>query len=153
MFRLTIETVNHKDQAYETLGDYGIKPDGTLWIKVSELGDWRYEFLVGLHEAIEFMLLKARGIFDPGKFTEDFDLKWEETLRFDGIGREYDEPGFDPRSPYRVEHTLADFVEHAVAVKLGVDIDEYYKAQEALYHSDDEDKVVMIEEFKEADED
>lgn len=144
MFKLRIETVPHQEQAYETLGDYGYDEDGTLWIKVSELGDWRYEFLVGIHEAIEFQLLRARGIKDPGKFTEAFDLLYEEEFaKGNPEATAYDEPGFCPSingitNPYLVEHTIADFIEHALAVKLGVNLEEYYKAQERLYHPKDE---------------
>lgn len=137
MFKLRIETVPHKEQAYETLGDYGFDVDGGMWIKVSDLGDWRYEFLIAIHEAIEFSLLKARGIEDPGKYTEAFDVIWEERLRFDDIGKLVDEPGFDPRSPYIIDHTIADLVEHALLGKLGVDPMKYDEAMESVYHQDE----------------
>ena len=53
--KIVIETVDH--QRYPTAGDWQLKPDG-LHILLSRMSDRRYEFLVGMHEAIEAYLCK-----------------------------------------------------------------------------------------------
>ena len=55
--KIIIETVDH--QRYLTAGDWQLKPDG-LHIFVSRMSDQRYEFLVGMHEAIEAYLSNGR---------------------------------------------------------------------------------------------
>jgi hypothetical protein len=57
--KIVIETVDH--QRYPTAGDWRLKPDG-LHILVSRMSDQHYEFLVGMHEAIEAYLCKQAGI-------------------------------------------------------------------------------------------
>lgn len=118
--RILIETIPHAEQRYPTCGDYEDLPDGTLHIRVSELGDRRYELLVALHELVEAELVRARGI--PFKAIDDFDMN------FGGDG----EPGDDPRAPYHAQHKIASRVEFEMAYRLGVDWQAYDEAVEAL---------------------
>jgi len=90
--KIVIETVDH--QRYPTAGDWQLKPDG-LHIFVSRMSDQRYEFLVGMHEAIEAYLCKQAGISQV-------------------------EPGEDPNAPYHKEHKFASRVERMLAGQLGV---------------------------------
>jgi hypothetical protein len=59
--RIVIETIEHSNQRYPTVGDWQVKPDG-LHITVSKMSDPRYEFLIGMHEAIEAVLCQHTGI-------------------------------------------------------------------------------------------
>jgi hypothetical protein len=70
--KIVIETVDH--QRYPTAGDWQLKPDG-LHILVSRMSDQRYEFLVGMHEAIEAYLCKQAGISQVA--VDRFDQAYE----------------------------------------------------------------------------
>lgn len=118
--RILIETIPHAEQRYPTCGDYVDEPDGTLHIRVSEMGDRRYEFLVALHELVEAELVRFANF--PLKAIDDFDMN------FDGDG----EPGDDPRAPYYWEHQFATGIERRMATKLDVDWKAYNDAVDAL---------------------
>lgn len=119
--KIVIETILHDQQRYETCGDYWNDPDGTKQVRVSDLGDRRMEFLVALHELIEWALCEDRGIAEP-------DIK-----AFDEAHLDSDEPGALPDAPYRKEHAFAECIERLVARELGVDWAEYDARIEALF--------------------
>lgn len=116
MFKSNIETIPHSKQRYETIGDWKIDKAGNIKIKVSSLGDWRFEFLVGIHELIEVVLCRHRGI--TGQSVDEFDMSH----------LDLDEPGEDPQAPYHKEHMLAMDIERMLASELSVDWEEYSKA-------------------------
>lgn len=113
--RITIETVKHSGQRYETVGDYGGRFPYNFWIKVSRMKDWRHCFLVALHEMVEFSLCYHRGIKNRDITT--FDKRFE-ALREPG---NVEEPGNAPDCPYRAEHAFATRLERLMAKELGVD--------------------------------
>lgn len=118
--KVVIETIDHVDQRYDTVGDWTYEADGTLRIFVSNMGDDRYAFLVGVHEAIEAFLCKQKGI--TGAMVDIFDM---------GFKGE-DEPGDDPKSPYFHQHQFATAIELQLAAALDVDWDVYDKTIELL---------------------
>ncbi len=120
MINIRIGTVAHSHQRYDTVGDWHGNTPGNTSIVVSELSDWRYEFLVGLHELVEATLCQARGVTDEA--VTAFDKEY--------IGD--DEPGDDPRAPYFNEHMFATAVERMVASELGVSWDDYDAALKEL---------------------
>ena len=61
--RIVIETIPHSQQRLGAVGDwYFDRNSDTLHIKVSDLGDLRYNFLFARHEMDEAMLCMFRGI-------------------------------------------------------------------------------------------
>jgi hypothetical protein len=55
-----IKTIPHKDQRYVgTCGDW-YKSHGVNRIRVSDLGDWRMEACIAIHEMIEQVLCEIR---------------------------------------------------------------------------------------------
>lgn len=118
--RLVIDVILHEGQRYETVGDWIPITDYLTHVKVSALGDWRMEFLVGIHEAIEWALCKHRGISE------------EAVTAFDKAHPESAEPGDEPDAPYLAEHQFASKIERILAEALGVDWDAYDKAIESL---------------------
>lgn len=117
--KILIETIPHESQRYDTCGDWTfneIGDEGILHIKVSSLDNWKYEALVGIHEAIEAIICDARGIseFD----ITDFDINY--------IGK--GEPGDNKHAPYRKEHKFATKIERMLAKQLGVTWNKYDKA-------------------------
>lgn len=127
--KILIETVNHVQQRYPSVGDYFMDIDGTLRIKVSKMNDDRYEFLVAIHELIEEFLTRNRGITEE-EITA-FDLYYEKRREM-GLVPEDSEPGFDSSAPYRKEHTTATGIEMILASELGVDWKEYDRVVNSL---------------------
>jgi len=92
-------------------------------IVVSEMQNDDYEFLVMIHELVEFYLCKKRGISDEvvSGFDKGFELL-RETFP-DVIGLQ--EPGNMVSAPYNKEHLFATIIERMLAQELGVDWQKY----------------------------
>ncbi|HEY1250783.1 MAG TPA: hypothetical protein VGH97_06310 [Thermoanaerobaculia bacterium] len=117
--RIEIQTIPHGEQRYPTVGDYW-DGDDALQVRVSEMHDWRYVILVAVHEIVEAMLARYRGISESaiGAFDQAFEKKREQ-----GLVR--GEPGDAPDAPYRREHFFATNLERLLAAELGVDWEIY----------------------------
>lgn len=114
-----VHIIPHASQDYETVGDWRTDGRGDWVVRVSEMGDWRYHFLVALHEQIEMALCKARGVLE-GEVTA-FD-KGFEAARATTDDRE---PGDNVAAPYCLEHTFASRIERKMADEMGVDWADY----------------------------
>lgn len=119
-------TIPHKYQAYPTVGNYAWTEDGALVIFVSDMRNDAYEHLVFIHEFVEAILCRQRGVKleDIDAFDTAFEAK-----RVEG---NTDEPGHDPNAPYHREHVFAEKIEKLVAEEMGVDWDVYEKVVESL---------------------
>lgn len=126
--KITIETIPHSQQRYDTCGDWLFDDNGDLLIRVSELGDWRYEALVGVHELIEVLICKHRGISQEE--VDKFDINYLAAGRpHEG---EPDEPGDAKDCPCRAEHFAATTIERMLSSELSVDWWDYGTAVEEL---------------------
>lgn len=121
--RIQIETIPHDKQRYETVGDWFYDSNGVLHIKVSQMSDERYAALVAVHELIEVLLCKQHGVTQEQ--VDKFDMNWQPAK--DSLAPELDEPGDDPRAPYKNEHCVAMGIERILAAGLGVDWVTYEK--------------------------
>jgi hypothetical protein len=153
--KIIIETIPHKEQRYETVGDWqwikqheyraaniwnaeqhcthctgtlrenesigGECPDAppTLNIRVSQMSELRYEWLIAVHELVEALLCEKAGITPAD--VDEFDFAWQ---RIQAPG-EVTEPGNDPIAPYHRQHRFASIVEELMAMELGVDWSSY----------------------------
>lgn len=119
---VTIEVIPHKDQRYPTVGDWQWDENGNLKISVSDMDNWKYEMLVALHEMVEVLLCKDRGIrqVDVDRFDVQFEREREE-----GMQSADAEPGDSPDAPYRKEHFFATNLERLLAAELKVDWNDY----------------------------
>jgi hypothetical protein len=130
-----ITTIPHAGQRYDTAGDWKFAADSdsasgvSMHIRVSQLTDEDFEFLVGLHEQLEAYLCRKRGI--PEELVTAFDNLFE-AERAAGKHGPDDEPGDSRRAPYGKEHRFATRIERLVATELGVDWSAYGKAIAAL---------------------
>lgn len=116
--KIVIIPIPHKRQRYPTVGDWYFKK-GALHIRVSKMSDWRHEMLVAVHELVEVLLCKHRGI--TAAKVDAFDKAFEKARK---PGNE-DEPGDDPKAPYRKEHFFATNIEALLSAELGVDWAKY----------------------------
>lgn len=121
---VVMKVIPHAEQRYDTLGDYWMDPDGTWQIRVSDMGDWRYNFSVLLHEFIEFALITQHEVSE--KSVCDFDLAVPAESKY------ADDPGFDPAAPYHEEHVFSDAVERLIAPHLGMRIEDAWIAADKL---------------------
>lgn len=118
--KITIQTVPHHQQRYDTAGDWQYLDMFTLLISVSKLDDWKMEACLGFHELAEALICKWLNISQT--VVDDFDFA------FKGDG----EPGDAPDCPYRIPHRVASAVEYILALALEVDWAAYEARLNAL---------------------
>lgn len=118
--KITIQTIPHSDQRYDTVGDWIFDAQGNLEITVSEMGNDNFAFLVGIHEAIEAWLCRHDGV------------KEEDVSAFDQAFEGAGEPGDDPDAPYREQHFIATSIERILSQAIDVDWADYGTAVDAL---------------------
>ena len=123
MLDIKIRTIADQLQRYNTVGDYQTDEDGSELFSISDMGDARYEFLIAIHELVESMLCKERGITEAA--IDAFDTAYEANRPEGDITSE---AGDDPAAPYNKEHVFATKIEWMVAEELGVDWDVYCQA-------------------------
>lgn len=124
--QINIEVIPHNNHRYETVGDYWVDEAGVQQVRVSDMGDKRYEFLVALHELIELTLCEQRGIKEED--ISAFDIEFEKNRK---PGNE-EEPGDQPEAPYHKEHVFAECLERLMARELGVNWQKYTDAVMSL---------------------
>jgi hypothetical protein len=141
---ILIQTIPHSEQRYNSIGDYissepGMESKveltpGKVIISVSDLGDWRKELCVAIHELFEV----ATACWQQGIKDETivkFDKAYEE-LADKGLVPEDSEPGDSPDAPYHAYHKMATMIEYATLVSLGVTEAEYEEAMLELWRPD-----------------
>lgn len=123
-----IEVVEHRNQRYPTSGDWQFDQiTEELTIRVSRLGNWRYEMLIAVHELVEFVLCRDRGINEMD--VDKFDLGFEARRSFEPLE---DEPGDMVSAPYRDEHCFAMGIERLLCSALKISWKNYEDAVERL---------------------
>jgi hypothetical protein len=121
MFNVTIRTIPHSEQRYETVGDWQYdKTNERHVITVSELGSWKKEALIAVHELVEMILCHHNVVIEQE--VDDFDIQHPEL----------NDPGDDARAPYQREHCYATAVERMLCAALGIQWEEYEKTIAAL---------------------
>jgi hypothetical protein len=117
---ITIETVPHGKQRYDTCGDWQIDPSGNITIRVSKMGDWRMEAAIAVHELVEALLCR------------NDDVSQEQVDHFDTGFRGEDEPGDAHDAPYARQHCFATAVERMLIAAFGLSWASYEATVEAL---------------------
>ena len=123
---VVIDIIPHKQQRYETVGDWKRDKNGTLVIKVSDMGDKRYAMLVAIHELVETLLCEHDGVKEED--VTAFDIAFEKKRKPGNV----DEPGDDRKAPYRRQHCIATAVERLLCAELGIAWKDYDDAVNAL---------------------
>ena len=109
------KTIPHKKQRYDTAGDYWITKKGNWEIRISEMKA-DYEFMVLIHELVEFYLTQKKGITEP-------DIMYFDTHE----GKYSDDPGMMKSAPYHKEHMFATKIEKMICKQMGLDWEKYDK--------------------------
>lgn len=123
---ISVQVIPHADQEYETSGWFATDESGCLTVKVSDMGNRDYEFLVAIHEIIEAYLCQKRGITDE-EITA-FDIEFEAKRKPGDLS----EPGDSRDAPYASEHSTATAVERLMCASLGVSWQDYEQAVQRL---------------------
>lgn len=123
---IIIETIKHSEHRYSTCGDWFRDEDGNLRIKVSDMGNYDYEFLVALHELVEAWLCYNRNISEHE--VTNFDKEYE----LNRSPANHEEPGDSLDAPYRDEHCAATGIEKIMCSMLGIPWSAYESAVESL---------------------
>lgn len=126
MKQIVIEFIPHDHQRYETVGDWFFDAQGDLHIRVSDLGNFLFNFLVASHELVEVVLCMQHGVTQEE--VDKFDMEFELARQPGNV----DEPGDNMLAPYYSEHQLASGVERLLAAMLGVNWKEYERKVEEL---------------------
>lgn len=116
---ITVKIQPYKKMRYATIGDWVFNKRGDLLILVADLGNWRYNMLVAVHEIVEVLICKHRGITQNK--VDKFDMAYEKRRK----AGDFSEPGDDPKAPYSAEHGIATGVERILAALLGVSWKKY----------------------------
>ncbi len=116
---IKIKSIPHRKQRYETCGDYYHRW-GKWQFRISKINS-KYEFLILIHELVEWFLTQQRGITEEQ--ISNFDILFE-AKRSKGS---FDEPGHDKKAPYHKEHVFAEKIEKQLAKELKVDWKKYDK--------------------------
>lgn len=120
------------EQRFTTLGDWWESDAGNFAIAISEMPDWRHEFLVLIHELTEWAICQAKGV--PTADCDAFDAMWEKELG-QGLHGLEEEAGFDRRCPYRKGHVWGYRMERFFCFLLGASWKEYGLACDALVYT------------------
>lgn len=120
MRRMLFATVTHEAQRYPTVGDYQ-EGHGVTLFTISDMHNDLYEELVAIHELVEYLLIKRRGIS-----VESIDA-FDKAFEANRLEMDDSEPGWDKKAPYHKEHVFAEKVERMLADELGVDWAVYDK--------------------------
>jgi hypothetical protein len=121
MINIAIRTIPHHEQRYDTVGDWQYNSSfGHLTIYISDLNNWRYELLVGVHELVEALLCSHANISQ--EIVDKFDLNYTGD----------NEPGDDPHAPYTGPHCIATGIERILAAVMGVTWSKYEETLDNL---------------------
>ena len=110
--RLDVKTIPHKDQRYDTAGDW-YDDNGTMAFRISDCKNKKYEWLLAIHEIVE------RALCDVNHISVEAVDTFDKSYRGDC------EPGDAKSSPYRTEHCYATAVERMLCAAMGVNWTEY----------------------------
>lgn len=114
---IDVRFIPHKDQRYDTVGDYFFtdKIRDLLQVRISKHKNWRYSWLVLIHELTEILLVLDQKI--PFEKIDEFDFR-----------SKAEDPGSDPKAPYHGAHMFALKIEKQICEKLGISWENYEKA-------------------------
>lgn len=117
------------EQRFTTLGDWWEDENGAFTIAITEMKDWRHEFLVLIHELTEWAICQATGVSTEA--ADKFDEEWEKDIRAGLVSAEL-EAGFDKRCPYRRGHVWGARAERLFCWLLGASWKDYLKECDKL---------------------
>jgi hypothetical protein len=123
---ITIKVIPNSEMRQGVDGaDWYFTEQGDLEVRVAPLSDWRYEVLLGLHEAYEAVLCRHDGVTvqQVDEFDQDYDKNHAADLN----------AGDEHNAPYRTQHCLATAAERIMAGHMGICWKDYDDELSARY--------------------
>lgn len=103
---------------YPDIGSWKVNADNSpAFVGAADTGDDRSNMAILLHEIVEVFLCWVHGVKEED--VTAFDKKWF-FEQGQGKHKEDDEPGYDPRSPYRDWHLVAERFEREFITQCGM---------------------------------
>ena len=130
--KITLETIPHNQQRLGEVGDWYFAPNGDLTVRISELGDWRANFLFMRHEMDEAMLCRHAGIT-----TEQVDTDQVYAAQHPEIENNPDSFSGYPGSALQNQHNDALAAEWIMSRLLGLAWSDYAKLVEKVEHGNE----------------
>jgi hypothetical protein len=125
--KLHIEVIPHKEQRAGMTGEWWTDENGVVQIRVSRMGDIRYEAMHVAHEVKEWALSVNDPVAMDDKITDAYDDAFLEkraaSLDIPGYG----EPGFGAGCPYGLGHHVGTADEMIMCAFYGVNWNDYEK--------------------------
>jgi hypothetical protein len=119
------QTIDHKNQRYDTAGDYTFDDEKERWdFLISKMDKAEYEFMVFVHELVEAFLCYRNGVAE------------EDITNFDLAHIEHPDPGRIKTAPYHTEHMFAMKIERMLCKKLGLNWEKYDGSFENLEYKE-----------------
>lgn len=121
-------TLPHKQLPdYPDIGSWKVNADGSpAFVGAADTGDDISNCAILIHEIVEAMLCWIHGVKEED--VSEFDQMWFKEDH--GID---DEPGYDPRAPYRDWHMVAERVERCFIEQAGMLWKEHQQNCNRLY--------------------
>lgn len=114
---ITIRFIPQDDHRYDTVGDWFFE-GRKLVVLVSRMSNEVHQQAVAIHELVEALLCNAADVSQEA--VDYFDMV--------GLGKDSDEPGFEPTAPYHKQHCWADVVERTFIAAAGLSWSAYDQA-------------------------
>lgn len=107
-----------------TGADWYFDQDGNLQVRVSKMGNWKYEVCLALHEVFEAVLCKDAGVTQQQ--VDEFDIPYEATHS------PKCDAGDEKDAPYNRQHGFATAAERIMTTELRVNWLDYNKVLETF---------------------
>jgi hypothetical protein len=127
---IIVEVIPHRWREYDTIGNWSFAPDGMLVVFVSDTGSRASNEAIAVHEVVEALLCRFHKVSEES--VTNFDLKFEKE-RAEGKHSLDDEPGCDPRAPYRDWHLVAERFEREFLIQACVMWSKHSENCERIY--------------------
>jgi hypothetical protein len=125
--KIVLEVIPHEKQRLGEPGDWFFDKQGDLQVRVSDSGDWRFNFLVARHEMDEAILCKYNGITTE---VVDYDQK----INSGSDKNDPDSYSGYPGSPIQRFHNDALAAEWQMGRLLDVNWEDYGIAWEKFFN-------------------
>lgn len=122
MKQIILQIIPHEEQRLKMIGDWFFDQDDNLTVRVTDLGDWRLNFIIARHELDEAMLCKYYGV--TTEQVDKYDLEHPDNGSSDYADNQ--------SSPYYQQHNDALAAEWIMSRLLDIDWKDYERRMKSF---------------------
>jgi hypothetical protein len=123
--KINIEVIAHKDQRCGMTGNWWTDEDGIIQMRISRMGDIRYEMMHVVHEVKELAVSITDPVAMDDKITDAYDDSFLEARAKSPDRPGYGEPGFGKGCPYGKGHHAGTADEMLLCAIYGINWNDY----------------------------